>query len=444
METKYNLLLVISLFLFSSHTIAQIKIIDFDNSKFKNGIIYDKAASWKCVASELVLKSIDGTPSVVLNYMPAAPFASIESNLIGGGCKFLSFDFKRLDLENCDVMVWVNDKVVTTIDQTNGFTQSVVKLPVFISGPIKFRFEQRGEKSGSIAIDNIIWTPCTQEEADVYAKEHKVVPPTGNLIFLGDFESGNLDNYTLAGNHKNSLVTTPVRAGKYALRSVVDRYDKDVNFRCEIVAKEQNTRQNYMYQEIGKEYWYGFSIFLPKDYVIDNQTEIIAQFHGTPDVGEGWFLPNLGLHIVENHYEINRYWDSKHISKWKEIDGSDSYSFGNIANDKGRWTDWVFNVNWSYKKDGDGFMKIWKDGVLIFDKKGPNCSNDDLGPFLRFGIYKWDWKHSEEEKPSNTTNRVIYHDEYRIGNANAKYEEVAPGGLSPTGQINLIDAKKQK
>lgn len=442
MKPKFYFSFIISLFFICDSLYSQIKIIDFDNATFQNDIIADKLTNWRTVASRLSLKEIDGTPSVVLNYMAVAPFASIESGPINGGCKFLSFDFKRLDNANCDVMVWVNDKVVTTIDQTNGLTQSVIKLPVFISGSIRFKFEQRGEKSGSIAIDNILWTPCTEADAKVYAKEHEVQNPSGNLIFNGDFETGNLDNFTLAGNHKNKIVTTPVRAGKYALRSVVDRYDEDVPFRCEIVAKQQNTRQNYMYQDIGKEYWYGFSIFLPKDYVIDNRTEIIAQFHGTPDVGESWFLPNLGLHITENHYEINRYWDSKHITNWAERDGEDHYTFGNVINELGKWTDWVFNVKWNYNKDGDGFMKIWKDGVLIFDKKGPNCSNDDLGPFLRFGMYKWDWKHTEEEIPSNTSHRVIYHDEYKIGNANATYEEVSPGGLSPTGKVDLIYKKK--
>ena len=442
MRKKYQFLLVVLFFMFCDSLYAQIRIIDFDNAIFKNSVISDKLTNWKTVESRLSNKEIDGTPSVVLNFKSIAPFASIESGSIIGGCKYLSFDFKRLDNANCDVIVWVNDKVVTTIDQTNGATQSVIKLPVFIAGPVRFKFEQRGEKSGSIAIDNILWTPCSEGEALVYAKDHEIKKPKGNLIFNGDFETGNLDNYTLAGNRKNRIVTTPVRAGKYSLRSVVDRYDEDVPFRCEIVAKQQNTRQNYMYQDIGKEYWYGFSIFLPKDYVIDNRTEIIAQFHGTPDEGESWFLPNLGLHITEDHYEINRFWDSKRITIWNERDGEDHYTFGNVINDLGKWTDWVFNVNWSYKKDGDGFMKIWKDGVLIFDKKGPNCSNDDLGPFLRFGMYKWDWKHTEEEIPSNTTHRVIYHDEYKIGNEKSSYEEVAPGGLSPTGKVDLIYKKK--
>ena len=441
MEIKKAVLLPI-LFLLPFLVSAQIRIVDFDKARINKGIIQDQALNWKSEEAAILPGGIDGTPCVVLKYKEAPPFGWMESEPVGGGCKQLTFDFKRLDNSNCDVVVKVNDQVVTTIDQTNGLVQSVYKLPVYQSGPVRFTFTQRGEKSGSIAIDNIQWNSCTKEESDQYAKEHEVSQPGGHLIFLGDFERGNLDNFTLAGNRKNRIVTTPVRAGKYALRSVVDRYDSDVPFRCEIVARDQNARQSYLYQEIGKEYWYGFSTFLPKDYVIDNQTEIIAQFHGTPDEGEPWFLPNLGLHITENHYELNRYWDSRHITKWQEIDGEDHYVFGNIASDLGRWSDWVFNVKWDYRKDGNGWMKIWKDGVLIFDQKGPNCSNDDLGPFLRFGMYKWDWKHPEEEKPSNTTNRVIYHDEYRIGNAQAKYEEVAPGGLSPNGKVSLIKKVK--
>jgi hypothetical protein len=170
---------------------------------------------------------------------------------------------------------------------------------------------------------------------------------------------------------------------------------------------------------------------------------MFAQFHGTPDVGEAWRWPFMGLEIVENHYELRLRWDSHFITKNAKFDGEEYYSFGNIIADRGKWTDWVFHVNWDYRKNGNGFVKIWKDGILIFDRKGPNCFNDLTGPFLRFGLYRYTWKNSDERiSPSNVTTRVIYHDEYRIGNANSSYEEVAPKGLSPNGKINLINRIK--
>ena len=443
---KFNQLVIVLLLLSSSFVKAQIRIIDFDQAKFVNGEVLDKVAKWKTTASLLSHKEIDGTPSLVLKSKSSEPFATAESGVIEGGCKYLSFDYKRLDLDNCEVIVWVNDQVVATIDQTNGQTQSIIKLPIFMAGKVRFKFQQQSEKSGSIAIDNILWTPCSEEEATAYANEHKLTPLPGNLIFLGDFESGNLDNFSMAGNHRNRIVTTPVRAGKYALRSMVDRYDDDVNFRCEIVAKQQNTRQNYMYQDIGKEYWYGLSTYLPKNFTIDNQPEIIFQFHSVPDVGEPWLSPNVGMEILDNHYELGILWDSHYISSKdkSKLDGQLNYPFGNVTADMGKWTDWVVNVKWDYSKDGDGFLKIWKDGVLILDRKGPNCFNDAVGPFLRFGIYKWPWKHTELDRPSNTTNRVMYHDEFKIGNSKASYQEVSPGGLSPTGTIDLIDKIDKK
>lgn len=442
MKAKCNFLFFFSLF-FCVTLQSQTKIIDFDQAKLKNGVLMDRTYKWNTVATELSSKEIDGTPSLLLKHREQAPFAVAKSDQIEGGCMYLSFNFRRLDLANCDVIVSVNDKDVTTIDQTNGMVQSVVRLPVFISGPITFKFEQRGEKSGSIAIDNIMWTSCSPKDAEQYAKEHNLAKAPGNLLFLGDFETGLLDNYTLAGNQRNRIVKTPVRDGKYALRSVVDRYDDDVNFRCEIVAKEQNTRQNYMYQEIGKEYWYGFSVYIPTDFVIDSDPEMFAQFHGTPDVGESWRWPFAGLEIVENHYELRLRWDAHFITKDAKFDGEEYYSFGNVTSDKGKWTDWVFNVHWDYNKEGKGFMKIWKDGVLVFDHKGPNCFNDAVGPFLRFGLYRYTWKDSDPVKrPSNITNRVIYHDEYRIGNAQATYEEVAPERKSPTGAIKLMKKRE--
>ena len=125
---------------FSVVLCAQIRIVDFDKSRFKNGIVYDQQANWTTLFSRLSPREIDGTPSLVIDYRSVRPFGSAESGYYAGGCKYLSFDYKRLDGGNCEVMVWVNDKIMTTIDQANGLTQSVIKLPVFMSGPIRFKF----------------------------------------------------------------------------------------------------------------------------------------------------------------------------------------------------------------------------------------------------------------------------------------------------------------
>ena len=41
------------------------------------------------------------------------------------------------------------------------------------------------------------------------------------------------------------------------------------------------------------------------------------------------------------------------------------------------------------------------------------------------GIYKWPWR---EVGPSDVNERIIYLDEFKVGNKNATYTEVAPVG----------------
>jgi len=41
------------------------------------------------------------------------------------------------------------------------------------------------------------------------------------------------------------------------------------------------------------------------------------------------------------------------------------------------------------------------------------------------GIYKWPWR---EIGPSDVNERIICLDEFKVGNKNAMYTEVAPGG----------------
>jgi hypothetical protein len=44
-----------------------------------------------------------------------------------------------------------------------------------------------------------------------------------------------------------------------------------------------------------------------------------------------------------------------------------------------------------------------------------------LSPYFKFGVYKWEWG-------TLASQRVIYYDELRVGNANSSYDEVKPGG----------------
>ena len=71
----------------------------------------------------------------------------------------------------------------------------------------------------------------------------------------------------------------------------------------------------------------------------------------------------------------------------------------------------MFHFRWPYRDDG--LTGIWKDGILIARRTGPNFYNDFRGVYLKLGLYN----------PSHP--RAVYHDEVRIAGGPDSYSSVA-------------------
>ena len=254
-----------------------------------------------------------------------------------------------------------------------------------------------------------------------------------SLTFEGDFETGDLGYFDTNGIPP-TVTSSLSRAGTYAMESWIEPGE----IRSEVEGPWAN---------VGEEYWYGFSIFLPEDFIVNDNWEILAQWHGYPDfdIGEDWRCPVMALLTSNPNYTsswgkwtLNLRYDSKEntIVGGKEVyEGENTFELG--AWETGVWTDWVFHVRWSY--ESDGLLEIWKNGVKILYYKGPNAFNDAEGPYFKMGIYTADVPCA----------RIVYHDEFRMADANSTYEDVAPKEsssepsvpgmanlLSPSGTIN--------
>lgn len=236
------------------------------------------------------------------------------------------------------------------------------------------------------------------------------------LLFISDFEDQRLAGWRSSGNQPD-VVQDRTRAGNGAMRTTLDRTKDRYPDRTEVMGPQT---------QIGKEYWYGFSILLPAEYIPDEIWEIVAQWQGTPDseIGEKWRNPLLALSTTGGRWNWVSRWDAKQNTfetGRREYGGIREYDLGPY--ETGVWTDWVVHVKWSYRSDG--FLKIWKDGKAVIDQTGPNAFNDAKGPFFKMGLYKG-W--GNPDKPSDAVNsRLLYHDEFRMGGAEATYDDVAPG-----------------
>lgn len=251
------------------------------------------------------------------------------------------------------------------------------------------------------------------------AEGSSLTPP---LIFSSDFEFSALEHgkgWNLSGNPP-TITREVAREGKQAMKTVLNRKTSKVSYRTEVSANGHVTIKP------GEEYWYGFSVYLPPSYVPDSIWEIVAQWHGSPDedLGEADanLNPPLSLHTKGGEWMISTIWDSRPVTNKANYEGTKNYYLGRY--ETGKWTDWVFHVKWSPKSDG--LLQVWKDGVLVVDKKGPIGFNDKVGPYFKMGLYKG-W-HDRNEPAGEVTERVLYHDAVRIAGKGGSYEAVAPGG----------------
>ena len=239
----------------------------------------------------------------------------------------------------------------------------------------------------------------------------------GPLLFKGNFERGDLSGWDSERCCEDSItvVDSPVRAGKHAVRFRVRKDQPDVagSKRAELVRDSVPPTA---------ERWYGFSIYLPDDYRIDPTEEIVTQWHAVPDFdeGESWRSPPLALLTENGRWKVNWRWDARKVTPKDNPPASEFHDLGPY--DRGRWTDWVVHVRWSW--GDEGVLEIWKDGQRVFEHRGPNAYNDDRGPYLKIGIYKWLYKQAPDK--ATTTERVLFMDEVRVGGPDAGYKDVSP------------------
>jgi len=238
------------------------------------------------------------------------------------------------------------------------------------------------------------------------------------LLFEENFEDGNLGGLRPLGISPTAT-SKLARIGTHCMQSQLEQ--GETRAEAKMVSK---------INAVGNEYWYGFSIFLPEPFEVNSAWESVANWHGRPDfdIGEDFHGQGAPLTLYTAHpqtdpgWTLNIRWDSKPNSTpggVPDIEGSNYYGFGPY--ETGVWTDWVFHVKWSY--ESDGFLQIWKNHVKVLNRNGPNCYNDEYGPYFKMGVYR--------AGRSAGAPRTIYHDEFKMADANSTYEDVAPGGKSP-------------
>ncbi|MDB9958439.1 polysaccharide lyase [Oceanospirillaceae bacterium] len=131
----------------------------------------------------------------------------------------------------------------------------------------------------------------------------------------------------------------------------------------------------------GEEGWFAWSLFIPKDYEnIETGANDLGQFNLEP--GEDpdpccVFTINKKKsgYVLEMNVLKSNKWTHQSIA----LNLSDEQMSGN-------WSDFIINFKWS-KKD-DGFIKLWLNNELVYERSGQNFSKDTKFTYFKFGIYR--------------------------------------------------------
>lgn len=221
------------------------------------------------------------------------------------------------------------------------------------------------------------------------------------LIFLSDFETGNIQCSTCdpdgwskqaCYSYNFDIVTSPVRAGNYALKIFLKQSDSytcfgDLRPRAQIVKEDPDG----MLLQHRQSRWVGYSRFLPDDWPTNEDTALFSFKFNT---------------LSQTNTSGGIKWHVRWGSPGQGQEGSsDVY---NEPQTKGEWVDWIVYYYPSW--EGDGILKVWRNGILVINESGANCVADRMGwSPLTFLVYKPSWG-------AGSVELTVYFDEIRMAN----------------------------
>ena len=216
---------------------------------------------------------------------------------------------------------------------------------------------------------------------------------SASVLWRGDYETGDLSQWTgyegIAS--RLSLVQSPVRQGKYALR--VELHQGDVAF-----SGTRNEVSNEGAPEVeGNDHWYAWSTMFPAGFPAPQTWQVFTQWHHSGCCGS----PPLEFDVLGETIQISHQGDT---ILW------------NTPLVRGVWHDFVIHV---YFSPTAGYIEFWYDGVKALGKTSVQTLNPGEYAYLKQGLYR---------DASIAPVAVIFHDGMTIGTTLA---DVAPQLVTP-------------
>ena len=231
-------------------------------------------------------------------------------------------------------------------------------------------------------------------------------PPSGTVLWNGDFETGDLRQYKFVQGvaaDRITLAAAPFGRGRFATK--LTAFDTDTEITENPRAQLMSAAQHFP----GQDQFIGWSTYFPADFPAiqgPGAFFVFFQFHGKPWSGSpplGWAVATDGrIELRRNQqYGYDRVWSTPLV--------------------KARWVSFVARVKWS-KDESEGFVELWVDGVpQTFSNGQRRLSTQTVMDDQNGGLMTIPTNYRRKGiVPGSVT---IYQDEVKLGTT---YDAVAP------------------
>lgn len=226
---------------------------------------------------------------------------------------------------------------------------------------------------------------------------------SASVVWKGDLETGNLSQWSAeqsVSSNRLLVVTSPVREGRYALKTTVRQGDNPI--------KASGNRNELVYlsrETSGSEYFYKWSTLFPASFPSSPKWALFTQWHQEGHSGS----PPLELYVVNDRLNLR-------------VGGSSGKVVWTAPMQRDHWNDFILHVKWSSDKKV-GFIELYHDGNVVLPKTYMATQFGSQRNYLKMGLYR---------DASIKQEGIVYHDGFVQSTA---LEDVLPAVATQEPQV---------
>jgi hypothetical protein len=187
---------------------------------------------------------------------------------------------------------------------------------------------------------------------------------SAEVLWRGDFETGDTSQWTGAPKEGVKIVTDPVRAGKYALR--IDGTNAAKKGKFDRIEFQHQPRPPGTAE--GAERYFGWSVYLPKK--LTDTTHSLGYFETRNSWSQLMAFEVTGEDVLfTTRQPYTRHWSGK----------------GKMT--PGKWHDFALHVLWS-RDPTKGLVEVWFDGEQVVPLTRTATLRDENVAFFQVGLFR--------------------------------------------------------